>query len=97
MSLSLDEFSDPDSCIRQNAARRTIDIHPQGTARLPISRGTHVVEIPISWPNDIADGKGESTKRGTISFQSSMWTDHPEYRFLTRSFGTQYCERFSSP
>jgi hypothetical protein len=98
LSLSLDEFSNPTSCIPKTGEPfRTVDIRFGNTARTPISRGTHVLEVPVKWPDVSHDDISRNVPGpGTISFHSSMWLESLDYRFLSRSFGTEYCERFAS-
>ena len=96
LSLNLDQFSDPESCIpRTGEAFATINVSPGGAARIPISRGTHLVELPVTWPGDTGESlAGRVFGEGAVSFQSSMWVDGLNYRFLTQSFGNRYCVRF---
>lgn len=98
LSLSLDEFSNPNSCIpKAGEPFNTVDIHSGNAIRIPISRGTHVATFSVTWPDDAGDGFSDrAAGPGAISFQSSMWLDGLNYRFLTRSFGTEYCQRFTA-
>lgn len=96
LSLGLDQFPDKTSCVPSEG-----DLDHGGTvatvaeARVPIQRGSYVVEVPIVWPGDTGVGaQGKIFNQGTISLHASMWTDNPEYKFLTKWFGTEYCDRF---
>ena len=63
--------------------------------RIPIQRGSHMDEVPIVWPGNTGVGaQGKIFSQGTVSLHASMWSDKPEYKFLTKWFGTEYCERF---
>lgn len=97
LSLRLQEFSNPESCIGFNdevSDRNNAD--STAAIRIPIFRGTRELEIPITWSGSDANPNDYLRKQGALSLQSSMWLDHPNYRFLTRSFGTEFCQRFSS-
>ncbi len=96
LALGVDQFPDKTSCVPPKG-----DVDNCGTVatvaevRIPIQRGSHVVEVPIVWPGDTGAGtQGRIFGQGTISLHASMWSDKPEYKFLTKWFGTAYCERF---
>jgi hypothetical protein len=96
LALALDQFPDRTSCVPPKG-----DVDNGGTVatvaevRVPIQRGSHVVEVPIVWPGDTGVGtQGKIFSQGTVSLHASMWSDKPEYKFLTMWFGTEYCERF---
>lgn len=97
LSLSLDESSNPESCVPEAGySIRTIELRSRQGVRTPISRGTHFVDIPVAWPVDAQSGPSNSIiQEGAITFHSSMWFDQLNYKFLTTSFGTQYCQRFT--
>jgi hypothetical protein len=96
LALGLDQFPDSTSCVPPKG-----DVNNGGTVatvaegHIPIQRGSHVVEVPIEWPGDTGVGtQGKIFSQGTVSLHASMWSDKPEYKFLTKWFGTEYCERF---
>lgn len=96
LSLTLDQFPNTQSCIPQAGQEVSrIDVPGSPGNLAPIVRGTHTLEIPVTWPGDTGQGTdGHVMGSGAISFEGSLWSDHPRYRFLTRAFGTQYCVRF---
>jgi hypothetical protein len=95
LSASLDQFSDPSSCVPHGGETSdTIHTPNRPADAIRIVRGTHTLDVPITWSGSTAEGLGLSS--GAISFQSSLWAPHLNYRFLTRSFGTQFCQRFES-
>jgi hypothetical protein len=98
LSLRLDEFSNPESCTGRMNESSGPDTPPDSATKVPIVHGTHEIQIPITWSGGAnEDSHNSAIGQGTISFQSSLWVDRLDYRFLTRSFGTQYCQRFNSP
>lgn len=96
LSLSLEQFSsNPNTCSAAGELVKTIPVHISSEDAIPIFRGTHTVEIPVTWSgNPGAGSDGRPIKTGVITFQSSMVTDVSHYKFLTRSFGSEYCVRF---
>jgi hypothetical protein len=99
LSLSLDQFPNTQSCIPSNDENvRAIDVPGDSGYLVPIYRGTHTIKIPVVWTEASAESTSDRTvETGTISFESSLWSDSPRYRILTRFFGTQYCDRFGHP
>jgi hypothetical protein len=96
LTVNLDQFSSHDTCTSsdEDAANRAVIQLPPEKA-IPIMQGTHTVEIHITWPGDTGEGtNGRTFGAGAISLRASMGTDHPNYEFLTRRFGTQYCMQF---
>jgi hypothetical protein len=96
LALGLDQFPDRTTCV---PPKRDVDsgsaVATVTEVRIPIQRGSHVAEVPIVWPGDTGVGtQGKIFSQGTISLHASMWSDKPEYKFLTTWFGTEYCERF---
>ena len=96
LALGLDQFPDRTSCV---SPKGDLDnggaVATVAETRIPIQRGSHVVEVPIAWPGDTGvETQGKIFSQGTISLHASMWSDRPEYKFLIRWFGTEYCERF---
>jgi hypothetical protein len=94
--LGLDQFPDKTSCV---PSKGDVDIGSAistvAEVRIPIQQGSHVVDVPIAWPGDNGVGtQGKIFSQGTISLHASMWSEKPEYKFLTKWFGTEYCERF---
>jgi hypothetical protein len=96
LAIGLDQFSDKTTCVPPKGdADNGAIVVTVAEARVPIQRGSHVVEVPIVWPGDTGAGtQGKIFNQGTISLHASMWSDQPEYKFLTKWFGTDYCERF---
>jgi hypothetical protein len=96
LSLGVDQFSDVTSCIPPKGDVDNGDtVATVSEVRIPIHRGSHMDEVPIVWPGDTGVGaQGKIFNRGTISLHASMWSDKPEYKFLMKWFGTEYCERF---
>lgn len=96
LSLSVEEVPNRDSC--EPSARQSVKVIPVQTSSgdsIPIFRGAHSVEIPVLWHGTPGIGSdGQPIKSGAITFQVSMMTDKGKYRFLTRSFGREYCMRF---
>jgi hypothetical protein len=96
LALGLDQFPDRTSCVppkgdvdKGSAASTVAEV------RIPIQQGSHVVEVPIVWPGDAGVGtKGKIFSQGAISLHVSMWSEKPAYKFQTKWFGTEYCERF---
>jgi hypothetical protein len=92
IAVGLDQFSDRTSCIPPNGGDTVATV---AEVRIPIQRGSHMIEVPIVWPGDTGVGaQGKIFNQGTISLHVSMWSDKPEYKFLMKWFGTEYCERF---
>jgi hypothetical protein len=96
LALGLDQFPDRTSCVpAKSDADNVGTVASVAEVRIPIQRGSHVVEVPITWPGDTGVGTQERIfNQGTISLHASMWSDEPEYKFLMTWFGTEYCERF---
>lgn len=97
LSLDLEQIADPNSCIATaEGSARKIPVQTPSGATIPIFKGTHLLEIPVTWDGNPGTGKdGRYIKTGTITFESSMVTaDRSRYKFLTRSFGNEYCMRF---
>lgn len=68
-------FADRESCIHDRP--RVID-----EKRLSITRGTHLAEESLAWSGD---------RDGAVSLEAVLQTEDPQYVFLTRRFGTEYC------
>jgi hypothetical protein len=83
LTLSLDQSQKPESCVPDANAG---SLKTVVTQRVPISRGTHSVVIAVAWPG--------SSGTGAITLEASLWSKEPSYKFLTRWFGTQFCQRF---
>jgi hypothetical protein len=96
LALGLDQFSDRTSCIPPKGdVDNSNTVATVAEVRIPIQRGTHMIDVPIVWPGDTGVGaQGKIFNQGTISLHASMWSDKPEYKFLMKWFGTEYCERF---
>jgi len=96
LALNLDQFPDRTSCVPPiGGANNGTTVATVAESRIPIQRGSHMVEVPIVWPGDTGvETQGKIFNGGTISLHASIWSDNPEYRFLTKWFGTEYCERF---
>jgi hypothetical protein len=94
LRLTLEQFSNPESCVPPQDAGSSNFITP-AQKEIPITRGTHELEIPITWPGDTGQGAdGRVFGTGTLSFSAAMRTAQPDYEFLTRRFGTEFCQRF---
>jgi hypothetical protein len=93
--LALEQFRNPESCAlaAKNSAQPALVVPSQ--AQIAIVRGTHELQVPITWPGDTGKATdGIVFGAGAISFQASMRSDQPDYEFLVRRFGTEFCERF---
>ncbi len=94
LTLDLDQFSDRTSCVppKGDNVGKIVTV---AQVRVPIQRGSRVIEVPIIWPGDTGSGtQGKIFEQGAISFHASMASDKPAYEFLVRSFGTEFCDRF---
>ncbi len=88
LSLSLDQFADRTGCTGS-------DVQTPAVKTVPITRGTHELEIPITWPGDTGAGtNGRVYGAGAVSIRISLSTERPDYQFLTRRFGTEICMQF---
>jgi hypothetical protein len=97
LSLSIDEFNNPHSCIPKTVGTGDVlGVESKSVQFIPIQRGTHFVDIHLNWEGvDMhVSNTAKAGATGTISFQGSMWIDNPRYRFLSRSFGTSFCTQF---
>jgi len=95
LKLSLDQFSNRESCVISSDGKRAPAFQMAAEKEVSVVRGTHTLVIPITWPGDTGEGTGGRIfAAGAISFHASLRTDHPDYEFLVRRFGTQYCMRF---
>jgi hypothetical protein len=95
LRLSLDQFSNRESCVTPEASAGPFALVSLSAREIQMSRGTHTVEIQMTWPGDTGEGTdGHIFGSGAVSFQASMRTRRPNYEFLTRRFGTEYCMRF---
>lgn len=95
--LDLDQFSTRETCaIPEEASIGIGQRLTVATQAIPITLGTHTLEVRITWPG--GSGQGEKYDRasgaGALSLRASMRTEKPEYSFLTYRFGTQYCMQF---
>lgn len=95
LRLSLDQFSNRESCVPSAESNGSPAFLNPAERVIPVTRGTHKLEIPITWPGDTGDGtNGRIFGSGTLSFHASLGIERPDYEFLTRRFGTEYCMRF---
>lgn len=95
LKLDLDQFPNRESCVAQAENNGTPAFATPVAKEVPISRGTHTLVIPVAWPGDTENGTtGPTLGAGAVSFRASLRTSHPDYEFLTRRFGTEYCMRF---
>jgi len=86
--VRLDQFPDRYSCTGSDGVTLL-------EKNMPMSLGSHVVELLVTWPGDTGAGSnGRAFGTGAISISASMGTEKPKYEFLTRKFGTQYCMQF---
>jgi len=95
LTLSLEQFPIRETCASSLEGGSVAVVLTPVMKEIPIVRGTHALEIPITWPGDTGEGtNGRVFGAGTISFRAAMRIDRPNYQFLTRNFGTEYCVRF---
>jgi len=95
LKLSLDQFPNRESCISPSEGSGASAPLTLAVREVAVSRGTHELMVPVTWPGDTGDGTdGRIFGAGAVSFHASMRTDHPDYEFLIRRFGTEYCMRF---
>ena len=94
LSINMIQFTNPESCASSpGEVVRFDDNRNSNSGHISIVRGTHTVDIILTWPG--SDGNEvDVAKSGAISIQGSMALIEPPYQFLLRSFGTQFCQRF---
>jgi hypothetical protein len=96
LTLIMDQFRNPSSCVFAGYGEdTTAPIALTSADHIVLSRGTHELEIPATWPGGLtSENKQQVLGKGAISFHASLSTEHPQYRFMTRWFGTEFCQEF---
>jgi hypothetical protein len=91
LETNLNQFRSANTCSRDiEGMVRLVPV-----SRIPISRGTHVAEVPLIWPGDTGEGtKGQVFGIGSLSIESSVVLDQLNYNLLTTRFGLAYCMQF---
>jgi hypothetical protein len=92
LSLNLDQFHNPLSCISSQDVVGTMQAKSGEDYLAKISGGKHSIDFVVTWKGGLL-GRAD-VKSGAISFSSSMWREKPRYEFLTKRFGTDYCLQF---
>jgi hypothetical protein len=91
LSVGLEQFENPESC---SSGPGEILPSRDSMQTLPISRGTHSVALTLTWEGGNPKPDQTHPRTGAVSLQTAMSLIQPPYRFLTRSFGTQFCQHF---
>ena len=93
LETNLNQFRSASTCSRD--LRGMIRLMPG--SQIPITRGTHVVEIPLVWPGDTGEETdGQVFGSGSLSIESSIVLDQLNYNLLTTRFGLAYCMQFGN-
>ena len=91
LEINLDQFPSTLTCSRD--LQGMIRLLPM--SRIPITRGTHVIEVPLTWPGDTGEGAaGQVFGKGTFSIEGSIIAEQLNYSLLTSRFGLIYCTQF---
>jgi hypothetical protein len=92
VSLNLVQSPSPESCPGVSAEKAyTVPALAEGNELQPISKGENETTFSVTWKS----GAGAAPPVGAITFDASLWSAEPKYKFLTESFGTQTCLRIN--
>jgi hypothetical protein len=91
LEVNLDQFPSAATCSRdtEGMVRLLPAVH------IPITRGTHVIDVPLTWPGDTGEGAGGKVfGKGAVSIEASVLAEQVNYNLLTTRFGLAYCMQF---